>query len=73
MVAIGIVGMAQVSARAWFGLGAMPKEKAVDVISAFAWRGLHGFVSDSAKFDAARSDAARSTAGSESEPESHTG
>lgn len=44
MAAIGIVGMAQVSARAWFSLDALPKERAVDVISGLAWRGLRGFI-----------------------------
>ncbi|MDO5699673.1 MAG: TetR/AcrR family transcriptional regulator [Dermatophilus congolensis] len=46
LAAIGIVGMAQVSARAWFTVGTQPKEKAVDVITALAWRGLRGFIPD---------------------------
>lgn len=49
MLAVGIVGMAQVAARAWFTVGTMPREQAVDVITGLAWKGLRGFLSDDAK------------------------
>ena len=56
MLAVGIVGMAQVAARAWFTVGTMPKEQAVDVITGLAWKGLRGFLTDDAKAELTSSD-----------------
>ena len=43
LAAIGLVGLAQVSARAWFTSATLTREQAVDLISTFALRGLRGF------------------------------
>ncbi len=44
LLAVALVGMSQVSARFWLGAeGDLPRERAVDLISTLAWRGIRGF------------------------------
>ena len=44
LLGMGLVGMAQVSARYWLSQGkALPKEHAGKIISRLAWRGISGF------------------------------
>jgi AcrR family transcriptional regulator len=44
LLGMGLVGMAQVSARYWLAQGkAVPKETAGKIISRLAWRGISGF------------------------------
>lgn len=42
LVAQGLVGLGQVSARAWLKDQALPKELAVEIIGRLAWRGVGG-------------------------------
>jgi AcrR family transcriptional regulator len=44
LLAAGLAGMAQVTARAWAaGPDAMPRENAVSLVAALVWRGISGF------------------------------
>jgi AcrR family transcriptional regulator len=44
LLAVALVGMSQVSARFWLSAeGDLPRERAVDLISTLAWRGIRGF------------------------------
>ena len=44
LLAVALVGMSQVSARFWLSAeGDLPRERAIDVISTLAWRGIRGF------------------------------
>jgi AcrR family transcriptional regulator len=44
LLAVALVGMSQVSARFWIDTdGRLPQEKAVELISSLAWRGIRGF------------------------------
>lgn len=44
LVAVGVVGMSEHSARSWLASGrAVPKDAAIDLIAALAWKGLSGF------------------------------
>jgi AcrR family transcriptional regulator len=44
LLAVALVGMSQVSARFWLGAeGELPQDRAVELISSLAWRGIRGF------------------------------
>jgi AcrR family transcriptional regulator len=47
LLAVSLVGMAQVSARFWLankdGLGSLEREQAVALVSGLAWRGIRGY------------------------------
>jgi AcrR family transcriptional regulator len=48
LLAVSLVGMAQVSARFWLaddeaGLGSLTREQAVALVSGLAWRGIRGY------------------------------
>jgi len=44
LLAVGLVGMAQVSARYWLAGGVdVPQDEAVGLVSALAWRGIGGY------------------------------
>jgi AcrR family transcriptional regulator len=44
LLAVGWVGLSQVAARSWLSTSPrIPKEEAVELLSAFAWRGFAGF------------------------------
>ena len=44
LLGIGLVGMAQVSARYWLGtLGTIPREAAEQLVARLAWRGISGW------------------------------
>ena len=45
VLAVSLVGMAQVSARYWLGEGnpSIPQEHAADLVASLAWRGSRGF------------------------------
>jgi AcrR family transcriptional regulator len=44
LLSIGLVGMAQVSARYWLGtLGTIPREAAEQLVARLAWRGISGW------------------------------
>ena len=44
LLAVGLIGLAQVSARAWTSTDSkIPREAAVSLISTLAWRGIRGF------------------------------
>jgi len=44
LLSIGLLGMAQVSARYWLGtLGTIPRETAEQLVSRLAWRGISGW------------------------------
>jgi AcrR family transcriptional regulator len=47
LLAVSLVGMAQVSARFWLtneeGLGALTREQATALVSGLAWRGIRGY------------------------------
>jgi AcrR family transcriptional regulator len=44
LLAVALVGMSQVSARFWLDADAdLPQQKAVELISSLAWRGIRGF------------------------------
>jgi AcrR family transcriptional regulator len=44
LLAVALVGMSQVSARFWLGTqGGLPQDRAVELISTLAWRGIRGF------------------------------
>ena len=44
LLAVGLVGLSQVSARAWLDANRQPeKDQAVSLISTLAWRGIGGF------------------------------
>jgi AcrR family transcriptional regulator len=44
LLSIGMLGMAQVSARYWLStLGSIPKESAEQLVSRLAWRGISGW------------------------------
>jgi len=44
LLSVGMLGMAQVSARYWLGtLGSIPKEAAEQLVARLAWRGISGW------------------------------
>ncbi len=45
VLAVSLVGMAQVSARYWLAAGnpSVPQEQAADLVASLAWRGIRGF------------------------------
>ncbi len=44
LLAVGLCGMAQITARYWLGAGQpIPKDAAASLISSLAWRGIAGF------------------------------
>jgi hypothetical protein len=44
LLSIGLVGMAQVSARYWIGtLGTIPREAAEQLVARLSWRGISGW------------------------------
>ena len=45
VLAVSLIGMAQVSARYWLAAGnpAVPQEQAADLVASLAWRGIRGF------------------------------
>jgi AcrR family transcriptional regulator len=44
LLAVALVGMSQVSARFWLSAeGELPRERAIELISTLAWRGIRGF------------------------------
>ncbi len=44
LLGIGLVGMAQVSARYWLGtLGTIPREAAEQLVARLSWRGISGW------------------------------
>jgi AcrR family transcriptional regulator len=57
LLSIGLLGMAQVSARYWLGtaMGTIPREAAEQLVSRLAWRGISGWprTSDTETSDAA--------------------
>jgi hypothetical protein len=44
LLAVSLVGMAQVSARFWLAEnGSLPQEQAIELVASLAWRGISGF------------------------------
>jgi hypothetical protein len=44
LIAVSLVGMAQVSARYWLAKeGRIPQDEAANLVSGLAWRGIRGF------------------------------
>src|SRR3954463_15716698 len=44
LLAVGLVGMAQVTARYWLGdQGSIPRDAAVQLLASLSWRGIGGF------------------------------
>ncbi|MGH8776397.1 MAG: TetR/AcrR family transcriptional regulator [Jiangellaceae bacterium] len=44
LLAIGLVGLAQISARSWLhAAGSIPRDAAAELVAALGWRGIRGF------------------------------
>jgi AcrR family transcriptional regulator len=44
LLAVGLIGLAQVSARSWLSTDSgVPRDTAIELVSSLAWRGIRGF------------------------------